>query len=58
MVDGSVSARSHLRDMIETIIIPQFCHENINVLFMDNNVQLDIARAAKTRLQEVQMSHI
>uniref|UniRef100_A0A671X6N1 Uncharacterized protein n=1 Tax=Sparus aurata TaxID=8175 RepID=A0A671X6N1_SPAAU len=32
IVDGSVTARSYLRDIIEPIIIPQFCQNTPNFL--------------------------
>uniref|UniRef100_A0A3P8SRK8 Uncharacterized protein n=1 Tax=Amphiprion percula TaxID=161767 RepID=A0A3P8SRK8_AMPPE len=37
IVDGSVTARSYLRDIIEPIIIPQFLQHTPNFLFMDDN---------------------
>uniref|UniRef100_A0A3B4ADK0 Transposase Tc1-like domain-containing protein n=1 Tax=Periophthalmus magnuspinnatus TaxID=409849 RepID=A0A3B4ADK0_9GOBI len=37
IVDGSVTARSYLRDIIEPIIIPQFRQHTPNFMFMDDN---------------------
>uniref|UniRef100_A0A3B4ZW64 Tc1-like transposase DDE domain-containing protein n=1 Tax=Stegastes partitus TaxID=144197 RepID=A0A3B4ZW64_9TELE len=52
-VDGSVTARSYLRDIIEPIIIPQFCQHTPNFLFMDDNPPPYRARIVTNQLQEV-----
>ena len=44
IVDGSVTARSYLRDIIEPIIIPQFHQHTPNFLFMDDNAPPHRAR--------------
>uniref|UniRef100_A0A671XB86 Tc1-like transposase DDE domain-containing protein n=1 Tax=Sparus aurata TaxID=8175 RepID=A0A671XB86_SPAAU len=58
IVDGSVTARSYLRDIIEPIIIPQFCQHTPNFLFMDANAPPHRARIVTARLQEVGVPHM
>uniref|UniRef100_A0A3B5AD51 Tc1-like transposase DDE domain-containing protein n=1 Tax=Stegastes partitus TaxID=144197 RepID=A0A3B5AD51_9TELE len=57
-VDGSVTARSYLRDIIEPIIIPQFRQHTPNFLLMDDNAPPHRARIVTTRLQEVGVPHM
>ncbi|KAI3376764.1 hypothetical protein L3Q82_000366 [Scortum barcoo] len=58
LVDGSVTARSYLRDIIEPIIIPKFCQHTPNFLFMDDNAPPHRARIVTARLQEVGVPHM
>uniref|UniRef100_A0A3B4YEN0 Transposase Tc1-like domain-containing protein n=1 Tax=Seriola lalandi dorsalis TaxID=1841481 RepID=A0A3B4YEN0_SERLL len=58
IVDGSVTARSYLRDIIEPILIPQFRQHTPNFLFMDDNAPPHRARIVTARLQEVGVPHI
>ena len=58
IVDGSVTARSYLRDIIEPIIIPQFRQRTPNYLFMDDNAPPHRARIVTARLQEVGVPHM
>uniref|UniRef100_A0A3P8U4P3 Tc1-like transposase DDE domain-containing protein n=1 Tax=Amphiprion percula TaxID=161767 RepID=A0A3P8U4P3_AMPPE len=58
IVDGSVTARSYLRDIIEPIIIPQFRQHTPNFLFMDDNAPPHRARIVTARLQEVGVPHM
>uniref|UniRef100_A0A8C5HEH9 Transposase Tc1-like domain-containing protein n=1 Tax=Gouania willdenowi TaxID=441366 RepID=A0A8C5HEH9_GOUWI len=58
IVDGSVTARSYLRDIIEPIIIPQFHQNTPNFLFMHNNAQPHCARIVTAGLQEVEVPHM
>uniref|UniRef100_A0A3B5A2U8 Tc1-like transposase DDE domain-containing protein n=1 Tax=Stegastes partitus TaxID=144197 RepID=A0A3B5A2U8_9TELE len=57
-VDGLVTARFYLRDIIEPIIIPQFRQHTPNFLFMDDNAPPHRARIVTTRLQEVGVPHM
>ncbi|KAL0161944.1 hypothetical protein M9458_041340, partial [Cirrhinus mrigala] len=58
IVHGSVTARSYLRDIIEPIIIPQFCQHTPNFLFMDDNAPPRHGRIVTARLQEVGVPHM
>uniref|UniRef100_A0A3P8RZ88 Tc1-like transposase DDE domain-containing protein n=1 Tax=Amphiprion percula TaxID=161767 RepID=A0A3P8RZ88_AMPPE len=58
IVDGSVTARSYLRDIIEPIIIPQFRQHTPNFLFLDDNAPPHGARIITARLQEVGVPHM
>uniref|UniRef100_A0A671XWQ0 Tc1-like transposase DDE domain-containing protein n=1 Tax=Sparus aurata TaxID=8175 RepID=A0A671XWQ0_SPAAU len=58
IVDGSVTARSYLRDIIEPIIIPPFRQRTPNFLFMDDNAPPHRARIVTARLQEVGVPHM
>uniref|UniRef100_A0A3B3RC03 Tc1-like transposase DDE domain-containing protein n=1 Tax=Paramormyrops kingsleyae TaxID=1676925 RepID=A0A3B3RC03_9TELE len=58
IVHGSVTARSHLRDIIEPIIIPQFRQHTSNFLFMDDNAPPHRGRIVTARLQEVGVPHM
>lgn len=58
IVDGSVTARSYLRDIKEPIIIPQFRQHTPNFLFMDDNAPPHRARIVTARLQEVGVPHM
>uniref|UniRef100_A0A3Q1C4Q4 Tc1-like transposase DDE domain-containing protein n=1 Tax=Amphiprion ocellaris TaxID=80972 RepID=A0A3Q1C4Q4_AMPOC len=58
IVDGSVTARSYLRDIIEPIIIPQFRQHTPNFLFMDDNAPPHRARIVTARLQAVRVPHM
>uniref|UniRef100_A0A3Q1F520 DDE-1 domain-containing protein n=1 Tax=Acanthochromis polyacanthus TaxID=80966 RepID=A0A3Q1F520_9TELE len=50
IVDGSVTARSYLRDIIEPTIIPQFHQHTPNFLFMDGYAPPHGARIVTARL--------
>uniref|UniRef100_A0A3Q1G7N9 Tc1-like transposase DDE domain-containing protein n=1 Tax=Acanthochromis polyacanthus TaxID=80966 RepID=A0A3Q1G7N9_9TELE len=58
IVDGSVTACSYLRDIIEPTIIPQFCQHTPNFLFMDDNAPPHGSRIVRARLQEVGVPHM
>ncbi|KAI3370823.1 hypothetical protein L3Q82_007350 [Scortum barcoo] len=58
LVDGSVTARSYLRDIIEPVIIPQFRQHTPNFLFMDDNAPPHRARIVTAQLQEVGVPHM
>ena len=58
IVDGSVTARSYLRDIIKPIIIPKFCQHTPDFLFMDDNAPPHPARIVTARLQEVRVPHV
>uniref|UniRef100_A0A3B5BL52 Transposase Tc1-like domain-containing protein n=1 Tax=Stegastes partitus TaxID=144197 RepID=A0A3B5BL52_9TELE len=58
-VDGSVTARSYLRDIIEPLIIPQFRQHTPNFLFMDVTTRLqEVGVIVTTQLQEVGVPHM
>ncbi|KAL1268458.1 hypothetical protein QQF64_033821 [Cirrhinus molitorella] len=58
IVDGSVTAHSYLRDIIEPTIIPQFHQHTLNFLFMDDNAPPRHARIVTAQLQEVEVPHM
>lgn len=58
ILDGSVTARSYIRDIIDPIIIPQFRQHTPNFLFMDDNNPAHRAKTVTARLQEAGVPHM
>lgn len=53
MVQGNVTGRYYLENMIEPIVVPMFREHRPNFLFMDDNARPHRARIVTGRLQEV-----
>ena len=58
IINGTVTGRSYLRDIINPIIIPQHRQYAPNFFFMDDNAPPHRANIVRARIQEVGLRHM
>ena len=58
IINGTVTGRSYLRDIINPIIIPQHRQYAPNFIFMDDNSPPHRANIVRARIQEVGLRHM
>ena len=58
IINGTVTGRSYLRDIINPIIIPQHRQYAPNFIFMDDDAPPHRANIVRARIQEVGLCHM